>query len=599
MLKPATDRLDYGNLLTPPAGYKTDFALGTTYSLDLAALTGIPVALFLSENIDSDLSENPLALLESLRRTTDKLVVLCEAGQILLPKRINKIFSLMDDSVFEVVLEQGTFHPKFWLIRYKNKDGQVMYRLIILSRNLTFDRSWDMAICIEGKKVAGYVDTGKNKPLQDFANYLYSFVKSTGKKARISRIIKELAHVQFEASQPGHLQGLDGQISDFCFWPIGINGYQDAPPQLLDKYTELVIISPFLSTTMVEEFDRKALANASKTLITRRSEIPKLSPEFLETFSVYALKEAIVDGEEAISEGTPEEQDYHKQDIHAKFYARSRYNRHSFFIGSANCSQSAFHQNVEFLIQIDYQKRGFRLDQILQDLFGEEEKENPFELIENIPVGKTEDSTIVDQLERAIKQLCRIKSQAMITKQGYQYQVRIQFDNIPQGADFSIDLLAGIRPQKLEGTTVIENIGLDQLGEFYKVTAALGGTEVCRVIKIKTVGIPEERVSAIYKNIIRDQKTFFQYISYFISEDALLAYFVEFNKNGMGCFSLGGSSAREAVLYEKMLKAAARNPDKIRDVEKIVEIIDDPAIIPEIFMDVYGKFVGAVRKAAK
>ena len=40
MLNPNNDRLDYGQVLAPPVNYKLDFAIGTTYSLDLDALVG-------------------------------------------------------------------------------------------------------------------------------------------------------------------------------------------------------------------------------------------------------------------------------------------------------------------------------------------------------------------------------------------------------------------------------------------------------------------------------------------------------------------------------------------------------------------------------
>ena len=60
MLNPNNDRLDYGQVLAPPDGYILDFAIGTTYSLDLDALVGACIALGLSEETDSDLMKNPI-----------------------------------------------------------------------------------------------------------------------------------------------------------------------------------------------------------------------------------------------------------------------------------------------------------------------------------------------------------------------------------------------------------------------------------------------------------------------------------------------------------------------------------------------------------
>ncbi len=39
------DRTDYGGILMPPDGYRLDRAVGTTYSLDLEALTAVAICL--------------------------------------------------------------------------------------------------------------------------------------------------------------------------------------------------------------------------------------------------------------------------------------------------------------------------------------------------------------------------------------------------------------------------------------------------------------------------------------------------------------------------------------------------------------------------
>jgi len=67
MLNPNNDRLDYGQVLAPPAGYALDFAVGTTYSLDLDALIGSIFAMGMNEETDSEIMNNPVCLLEALR----------------------------------------------------------------------------------------------------------------------------------------------------------------------------------------------------------------------------------------------------------------------------------------------------------------------------------------------------------------------------------------------------------------------------------------------------------------------------------------------------------------------------------------------------
>lgn len=54
------DRTDYSSILMPPDGYRLDRAVGTTYSLDLEALTAVAICLGLSEETDSKLMQKEL-----------------------------------------------------------------------------------------------------------------------------------------------------------------------------------------------------------------------------------------------------------------------------------------------------------------------------------------------------------------------------------------------------------------------------------------------------------------------------------------------------------------------------------------------------------
>lgn len=66
MLNPNKNRLDYGEILSPPNNYELSFAIGTTYSLDLDALVGAAISLGLSEETDTNLKNNPIFLFRSI-----------------------------------------------------------------------------------------------------------------------------------------------------------------------------------------------------------------------------------------------------------------------------------------------------------------------------------------------------------------------------------------------------------------------------------------------------------------------------------------------------------------------------------------------------
>lgn len=148
--------------LRPPTGYVLDRAIGTTFSLDLAALLTAPVgfALLDREASDGRPTTDPVALLEAVRRNADRIDIFCQAGLIGLPSQYRPIVSYLESSVHEVTAPRAgaIFHPKVWLIRYRRTDdapGEHMplkrHRLLCLSRNLTFDRSWDTILRLEGE----------------------------------------------------------------------------------------------------------------------------------------------------------------------------------------------------------------------------------------------------------------------------------------------------------------------------------------------------------------------------------------------------------------------------------------------------------------
>ena len=96
MLKPTSDRLDYGSLLAPPYGYTFKAAVGTSYSLDFDALVGVCMALGLSGDTDSSFLNNPVYLLETLRRTGDKVMLFCQSGQIHIPANNSSLYILLE-----------------------------------------------------------------------------------------------------------------------------------------------------------------------------------------------------------------------------------------------------------------------------------------------------------------------------------------------------------------------------------------------------------------------------------------------------------------------------------------------------------------------
>lgn len=201
------DRRSYSDLLMPPVGYRLEKAVGTTYSLDLESLTAVSICLGLSEETDSKLMSNPIGMLNALQKVSDRIVIFCEAGQIKTPTKPSALSILLEKMVVPVALpldkklgRYPAFHPKTWVLSYRNDDGHAIYRFVIMSRNLTFDRSWDISFAMEGHKVFG--TDKRTDAVINFLAYLRKQVHGTfpcasEKRDMIASMEKELGNVMF------------------------------------------------------------------------------------------------------------------------------------------------------------------------------------------------------------------------------------------------------------------------------------------------------------------------------------------------------------------------------------------------------------------
>ena len=413
MLNPNNDRLYYGSILSPPANYKPYFAIGTTYSLDLDALVGASISLSLSDDIDSDLADNSIYLLEALRSTADNVAIFCENGQIKLPTHSTPLYILVENMVFQVKTSKflknryASFHPKFWLIKYSNGENNILYRLIVLSRNLTFDRSWDISFTMDGHRTDE--PTNKNDALIQFIDYLTSFSTDEVKTSKMREIMDELKFVDLNLHSR--------TFTDFEFFVNGIGeDYNIQKSHLFenDSLKNLMIITPFLSKDVISDFNTRKTANSKALLFTRLASLDRLNSHDCSNFDVYTLKDEIIDGESIVSEDA---QEIYKQDIHAKIYAAENGDFTDLYLGSLNASHNALYGNVEFMVKLQAKKSKLNIKQLADDLFNGEKggPKDPFQL-RNVEDYKLEENSEMTDLDLIVKYISRLDSKASISQ---------------------------------------------------------------------------------------------------------------------------------------------------------------------------------------
>lgn len=610
MLNPNNDRLDYGQILVPPDDYFLDFAIGTTYSLDLDALVGACIALGLSEETDSNLMKNPICLLEALRITGDKVALFCEGGQIYTPNNVTPLYILLEKIVFQVstskrkeITKYPSFHPKFWLIRYINKNKTPLYRVVVLSRNLTFDRSWDVTFTMDGK--VNNKITSKAAPVIDFVSYLTNFLtaddNSKAKSKKIKTIIRELPYVHFELNT--------NEFEDFEFLPTGVKkaneGFHTIDdkaffPLFRDSSHEVLIMSPFLTNSVIKGFveKNKNLSHADYMLFTRAMSLGKLNPNDCKDFRIFTLKDAVVDGESTVSE---EGQQPQKQDIHAKIFMVRKYSDTYLYLGSLNASNNAIKGNVEFTVMLKSKNRYLNMNELSKSLFNgsENSSANPFQevkLTENFEVDEEQEKK--DILDSYIKEIVRMKPSAQVICNEGHYDINVCFENF-NNIEFKVTVLPLLfnKPELLSENILFKNLLLNQLSEFYKisVTDTYGTNTVQRVIVIPTEGMPNDREKNVITHVVKDKNSFYRYISFLLGDDFALSAL----ESTTGVNSFGEKSNLKSIkipaLYEKMLKSAATAPERLKEIDYLIKAVSKDGVIPKEFEELYNVFKKVVK----
>ncbi len=98
---------------------------------------------------------------------------------IKVPSVKNPLYGLLESMAIPVKAPKGgVFHPKIWVLRFvqPDMDEPPLIRLLVLSRNITYDRSWDISLQLEGQP--GWRINQGNQQLVEFLQALPSL--STG-----------------------------------------------------------------------------------------------------------------------------------------------------------------------------------------------------------------------------------------------------------------------------------------------------------------------------------------------------------------------------------------------------------------------------------
>lgn len=610
MLEPQ-DRRQLLESLRPPDGCTLDFALGTTYSLDLLALLTAPLAFtfFDWEDEEGKPTADPQALLAAIRRNADRMAIFCQAGQIAVPREHQQLFNYLENAVFEVSPDHtdGVFHAKIWLLRYTAPDQPVRYRFLCLSRNLTFDRSWDTVLVLDGSLQDRKRPFAKNRPLCDFIEALAKLAL----RPVPERVTKMVATIQEEVPKVEFELPLG--FNEVRFWPLGIKGSKKWPFE--DGIDRLLVMSPFVSASCLNQFDNERKNNI---LISRVDSLEELTPKCLGKFKdVYCLNSG-AEPEPDDSDDGADHADSALVGLHAKLYVADRGWDASVYTGSANATNAAFERNVEFLTELVGLKSRCGIDVLLEPEKGQTKL---IDLLEPFPVGKApaESDEILKRLEQKIQDATRVISQARLEARVEVGAEPGQFGvSLVRGSDKPLALPASTKARcwpvslpESAGTALgtggpaarFEPLSMLALTSFYAFTVQASAEgriwEHRFVLNLPLLNAPETRNECVLRSLLGNREQVMKLL--------LLLLFEEQAGEAEGSLLVkslvgggAGGGAGPVPLFETLMRTLDRAPRRIVDVARIVTDLrktpEGQALLPEGFDRIWEPIHAALEK---
>ncbi|MDE7088758.1 MAG: hypothetical protein K2O54_01425, partial [Prevotella sp.] len=162
-------------------GFVVDYAVLTTYSLDMPSLLSVSFTLGTMSDLSDAAMHSPHLVLEAVNKSAGKFAVFCNAGCIAVPQANSKVYTLLERSIVQIALPTKgrgfvNFHPKVWIIKETNPDTEEsQMKVVVLSRNLTCSNDLDVVCELVGRigtKPSTKRARTKHKSLSDFLSWL-------------------------------------------------------------------------------------------------------------------------------------------------------------------------------------------------------------------------------------------------------------------------------------------------------------------------------------------------------------------------------------------------------------------------------------------
>lgn len=590
--------------LTPPPECTFDCGIATTYSLDLVTLLTLPLHLAWMGAADGHKVElDPLPVLEALRRTADRLMILCQRGRLQIPRSASPLLGLLEGVVHEASAkhDRGAFHPKVWLLRFTGADESdpPRLRLLVLSRNITDDRSWDISVCLDG--VVGRKIISVNRPLCGFLEQACGSSHkplSAHRRENLARLIHDAGRCQWE---------LPGRFEELRFHALGVGRRPDPwlPKPPAGQWDELGVVSPFVSQGTLQQLS--ALTARPLFLVSRPEELDNLSLPVTDMFErTWVLDER--------AESADQEDDVPGwlRGLHAKVYVGKRGWDTHVFLGSANATDAALTtgRNVEFMVELvgkasKVGKPG-----------SWESNEGLLHLLTPYQPFPPPDATTLQEEQQLEELRARLSSAGLHldcgpVDDGWELHLH-GLDEVELGeaivrvwpvtlhGDRAVALLPGAKLAPLSlGTMAAQDVT-----SFTAFRVSLDNYEIAFALDLPLKGAPPGRDLEVLKAALRNRDGFVRYLMLLLGDWEPLSA----TGDGSSKAAAWHVSPQDSVpIFEMLARSFAREPQRLQHVAQLVERLrrefegedDAETVLPPEFIAIWGSFEKALAEEAK
>ena len=596
MLQP-TNRLTLIDAMRPPAGFRLESAMAVTFTLNLQALLAAPAAFAiagLGDTTDATSGQRPVELIHALRTNAHKLTVFSEVGAIGLPPP-SRAFAFLERAVVPVQAPRGGIvHPKVWVLRYEASDdldgvpkGDRRLRVLITSRNLTFDTSWDTVLRLDESADSQGADLGAVGKL--FLGLVSNTVDtiSDDHLERVGSLAATLQRARF--ALPDGVDDLD----------IHVLGLTPKPSPLPTAADRSLIISPFLT----DDFFSRLGPQPLDELVSRQGWLDRLSETTLKPMEkVWVLDSTLDDLTPSGTGDTPDDpgRPQHSPDdpgrplagLHAKAFAFEHGERAQLFVGSANATGPAFGSNLEILAELGGPVAELGIDRLCDGNGDEPGLRHLFRpYAPNDSSGPDDPTPNLGHVRRAI---ARLPIKGSVEKSGEGWAVTYSSAKpVPTAKDTEIHCrpltTPGNRRPIAPGKSFDERFetSLEGISGFLAFELKHEcGEETGFVVPVPLEGVPEHRDGYLLKALIGNAERFLRYLLALLCDDSTRIE-VSTLLTAIDPGDPDRSSAALLAVLEPLLRTMRRDPSKLLGMHPLVADLGADGALPEGFAELW------------